>query len=615
MKFNRKAVAALAVVGAAAIAVTTLSPASAATRSTVVIVQSNALTSLNPSTPDTNLTFNVDVAYLSGIGFNYYNSEPALVKNTTFGSYKIVSQDPFKVQYRVAPGRVWSDGTPITGVDLLLSHVLSSSKYSVAAGLGDPTDSKAAPAFNSGGYGGTYDEHIVGEPKLDANRMSITITYDSQIPDWEISGPGPSPVHTLVALANGEKKLGTSAHNVALKNKFLTAFTSKDTDSLKKMGKIWSEAYNITQVDAKTNPLLLVGNGPYLVSSAVTNGAVTMKLNTKYNSGPKTSGIDTVVFKVIGDGTAAAQALANKEIDVYAGQPTADSVAQLKAIPGVDVVGFSQAVYEHVDLRVGPAAGSKTGYTGPFAGMSQKAVDLRTAFLLAYPRAEIIEKIVKPINSKSVLMNSLLTFPAESNYASVIANNGSSKYSAGTQAERTAKALALVKKYFPDAAAGSGSVKVKLLWGQPSNARRAAEAALVKAELAKAGFDVTTTGTTGWSSFLDDNTFDAQFFAWVKSAITQKGNTDLFCSDCSNNHLGYENKKLDAIVKDLGATLLPKATVNAKYLEVENMLMDDAVSLPIFQHPGVAGVNSALKGVDPSPLSPNLVWNIWDWKF
>jgi len=247
--------------------------------------------------------------------------------------------------------------------------------------------------------------------------------------------------------------------------------------------------------------------------------------------------------------------------------------------------------------------------------MSQKAVDLRTAFLLAYPRAEIIEKIVKPINSKAVLMNSLLTFPAESNYASVIANNGSSKYSAGTQAERTAKALALVKKYFPDAAAGSGSVKVKLLWGQPSNARRAAEAALVKAELAKAGFDVTTTGTTGWSSFLDDNTFDAQFFAWVKSAITQKGNTDLFCSDCSNNKLGYENKKLDAIVKELGATLLPKATVNAKYLEVENMLMDDAVSLPIFQHPGVAGVNSALKGVDPSPLSPNLVWNIWDWKF
>jgi peptide/nickel transport system substrate-binding protein len=234
---------------------------------------------------------------------------------------------------------------------------------------------------------------------------------------------------------------------------------------------------------------------------------------------------------------------------------------------------------------------------------------------LAYPRADIIEKIVKPINSKSVLMNSLLTFPAESGYASAIANNGSSKFSAGTQAERTAKALALVKKYYPDAAAGSGAVKIKLLWGQPSNTRRAAEAALVKAEEAKAGFDVTTTGTTGWSGFLSDNSYDAQFFAWVKSSITQKGNSDLFCSDCSNNHLGYENPKLDAIVKELGATLLPKATVAAKYLAVENMLMDDAVSLPIFQHPGVAGINSALKGVDPSPLSPNLVWNLWDWHF
>ena len=70
-------------------------------------------------------------ASLTGMGFNYYNEKKELVKNTIFGSYKIVKNTPtdFRVQYTVNPCRVWSDVTPITGVDLLLSHVLGSDVF------------------------------------------------------------------------------------------------------------------------------------------------------------------------------------------------------------------------------------------------------------------------------------------------------------------------------------------------------------------------------------------------------------------------------------------------------------------------------------------------------
>ena len=95
-----------------------VAPASAASRATVVIVTSNALTGLNPSVSGFNLTFNTSVAYLQGMGFNYYDNKPALIDNKVFGTYKVVSQKPFRVKYTVNPGRVWSDGTPITGVDL-----------------------------------------------------------------------------------------------------------------------------------------------------------------------------------------------------------------------------------------------------------------------------------------------------------------------------------------------------------------------------------------------------------------------------------------------------------------------------------------------------------------
>jgi peptide/nickel transport system substrate-binding protein len=561
-----------------------------------------------------NLTFNVDVAYLSGMGFTYYNNKAALVDNTAFGTYKVISQKPYKVQYTVNKGRVWSDGTPINGIDLLLTHIVSTAQYSTIAGLGDPEDPDVTPVFNSLGYGGLYDQFVVGLPILSKDKMSVTVEYSAKVPDWKLLSPGVSPVHALVLMAEGKTKLGTVAENVAAKERFYKAFDTYDTALMKKIGAIWSKDYNINKVDATTNPLLLVGNGPFMVKSAVPNGAVTMVRNPKYNSGPKVKALKTVVFKVIGDGTAASQALKNGEIDVYAGQPTADAVAQLKAMaPAVKIIGGDQAVYEHLDLRVGTAYGTQAPYTGPFAGMSQKAKDLRTAFLLSYPRAEIMEKIIKPINPTAELMNSLMSFNAEPNYKAIVAKSGVNKYTEGTQASRTAAALALVKKHFPDAAAGSGSVKIKLLFGAPSNTRRVSQAALAKAEWAKAGFDVDVTPTAGWSSFLEDPKFDAAFFAWVKSAILQSGNVGTY--ESTTNSQGYVNATIDKIYKELGATPLTSAQITAKYLQVDQELMKDAVTLPVFQHPSANGVSAKLMGVAPSPLSPNLIWNLWDWYF
>jgi peptide/nickel transport system substrate-binding protein len=614
MKLNRVARVAIATAATAGLAFGLLSPANAAAKTTVQIVQSNALTGLNPSVSNMNLTFNSDVAYLSGVGFTYYNNKATLVDNTIFGTYKIVSQKPFKIQYTVNKGRVWSDGTPINGIDLLLTHVVSAGTYSQIAGLGDPSDGEVVPAFDSLGYGGLYEENVVGLPILSKDKMSVTVEYDAQVPDWRLLSPGVSPVHTLVLMAEGKSELGTAAENMAAKERFLKAFDTYNTATLTKIGKVWSKDYTINTVNADTNPLLLVGNGPFMVKSAVANGAVTMVRNPKYNSGPKVKALERVVFKVIGDGTAAAQALKNGEVDIYAGQPTADAVALLKAMaPAVKVIGGDQAVYEHLDLRVGAAYGSGTTYDGPFAGMSQKAKDLRTAFLLSYPRDEIMAKIIKPINAKSELMNSLMVFNSEPSYKEITAKSGVSKFTAGTQATRTASALALVKKYFPDAAAGSGSVKIKLLFGQPSNARRVSQAALAKAEWAKAGFDVDVAPTSGWSSFLEDPKYDVSFFAWVKSAAFQSGNVGTY--ETQANLQGYSNATIDKIYKELGASPKTPAQIATAFATVDAELIKDAVTLPVFQHPSANGVNAKLQGVAPSPFSPNLVWNVWDWYF
>jgi len=614
MKLNRSAKYAFAVAAAAALAVSLLTPAQAATRSTVILHETNPITGLNCSLSATNSTTCSGVSYVQGAGFNYYNNKKELVKNTVFGSYAITkkSATDFRVKYTVNPGRVWSDGTSIDAVDLLLSHVLSSDAYSIAAGLGDPKSKTTKPAFNGLGYSGVYADNIVGEPVLSADHMTVTLQYKKPIANWDIYGPGPSPVHTLVLMAEGKTSLQSVSANEAAKDRFLAAFKDKDSTLLKKIGKIWSEDYTITTVDSKTNPLLLVSNGGFIIDSAVAKTSVTLVKNPKYNSGPALSGtVDKIVFKFIGDGTAAAQALANGELDVYAGQATADGVAALKKISSVNVVGTDQVAYEHWDLHYDTVV-DEAPYTGLFSvkdGAKSKA--LRQAFLLALPRNEIMEKLIAPINGVTTPIASTWVAPGSAMYDKVIASNGSSFYSRGTQATRNASALALVQKYYPNAL--KSPIKVRVLV-PGNNPRRASEFALAKANMAKVGFDLVGDVRTDWPSKLGNSDYDAYFFAWVASSVTQRQSAEVFDTNGGNNILGYTNSAVDAIIATLDAPM-SDSLLAAKYIQIERLTNADAITTGVFIHPGVVAVNKDLKNVKPGPLSPQMVWNYWEWTY
>jgi peptide/nickel transport system substrate-binding protein len=612
MKFTRSAKFALAAAASAALAVSLLTPAQAATRSTIVIHDTNSLTSFNSSQPDTNLTINGKVGNLTGIGFYYINDQKNVVRNTTFGNFKIVKNNAtdFRISYTVNKGLVWSDGTPINAEDLLMSHVLSSNTYSKAAGLGDP-DGDATPAFDSNGYGGTYNDNIVGEPTLSADKMTLTLQFKNKIANWDLYGPGPSPVHTLVLLAEGKKGLQSVKDNEAARDRFVAAYKSKNTAVLKSMGKVWSEAYDVTEVNSSTNPLLWVGNGGFTVDSAVSKSSVTLKVNPKYNSGPKLTGtIDTVIFKFIADGTAAAQALANGELDVYSGQPTADAVAALKKLSNVNLIGGINACYEHWDTRVGNAPG-QPDYNGIFKGHGGKGADLRRAFLLSIPREEINEKLIKPINPNAPILGSTFIAPGFDGYDRLVANNGSGFYN-GSQDALNAKASRLLKKHYPSASP-SNPVKVTVLV-PGNNARRAAQFALAKANALKVGFDLVGDVQASWSPKIQLSTYDAQFFAYCPSAVTQAGSNANFQVGGGNNRNGINLPQLDAILNKLQLPM-DNRTFISTIIQAERIIFAEGLTSGVFLHPAVTAVNKNLKGIKPSPLSDDVVWNWWEWGY
>ena len=622
MKANRF-LRAVAVTAAAALTTglgtVVVDSAAAVTKSTVTILSTGDITSLNSGTSDGNTSYNAQVGSLTGMGFTYYNSDAKLVMNTAFGSMKVVKNTAkdFRIQYTVKKGQTWSDGTPIDAVDLLLSHVVASEKYSIDAKLGNPATVK--PKFDSVSYGGAYGQHVVGLPALSGGNMVLTVRFDQPLPDWELQAPGPSPVHALQLLADGKTGLQAASVNAAAKAKFLKAFTTKNTSSLTKMGNVWTNSYNVTNITSATNKLLLISNGGFMVSKATTGSSMTLVRNPKYNSGPamaKVNPIKTVVIKIINDNTAAVQALRNGDIDVYYNTlPTSADKTSLSSMANVVTLTKTGGNYSHLDLRVDTANGNTDDYRGPFAGNSQKARDLRKAFLLATPRQQLVDTVIKPVKSDATTLDTQFAFQGTSEYNTITKGSGVAIYKAGTQASRTAAALALVKKYYPSAAAGSDSVTVK--FAHANTTLRNALAALIKAEVEKAGFKVIDHASADLFGSGDNSSaeYDVTMYGFGLNSISQSNGTEIYKSDGGNNVWGWSNAALDPILKSLQGDILSPAQITAKRLAADKIVISQYWGLPLYANPTITAYNKALKGIKPAPIGANIVWNFFEWHY
>ena len=264
-----------------------------------------------------------------------------------------------------------------------------------------------------------------------------------------------------------------------------------------------------------------------------------------------------------------------------------------------------------MSIRVGSGTGGT--YTGPFAGESAKAIATRKAFLLALPREDMVNKIVAPVQANAVVLNSRFVLPDSSAaYAAQIAGNGSSAYTAGSQADRTAQAIRIMKQYY-----GADFLKkpitVHTLFR--NNARRTAEFQLYQAAEAAVGFNMTGPGIPDWSAHTSDDAYDVNFYAWGNGLPVQVGDCPQVQTTGGNNHYGWSNATIDKVCADLAASSVSDATRNAKWIQVERAMYAEAYTIGLFQWPGVTAVNSDLKGVKPSSITPNLVWNYWEWTY
>lgn len=577
-------------------AATSGATAGTATGGTIRVAETNAFTTFNPLTSAGNTDINNKVDYYPTRSWFNYVDGPTLkvVKDTSFGTYEVVSQDPLKVKYTVNKGVVWSDGVQVDASDMLLAWAVDSGHYNSPGPDGKSGTKDDVTYFDYAGDTSTLG--LTSFPEISADNMSLTLTYSKPAADWEIAFQADEPAHVVAAhagLADTKalddlfKKLADSAPKAA----------AADPD-LKKVADFWNTGFDSTTLPS--DPSLFLSDGPFIVQDVQENQSVTLVPNTKYTGDLKPH-VDQIVMRTIGDPTAAVQALKNGEVDVVSPQSSADTLTALKALTGIKVITGDQLAFDHVDLTF--------NNKGPFdpatyGGDAAKALAVRQAFLKTIPRQQILDAIVTPQNPNAKVLNSQIFVPAQAAYASTVAKNGSADYSAVD----IPGAQKLLQQ------AGVTKPTVKIMYNK-DNPNRLNSYTLIAQSAAQAGFTVVDDGKAKdkWGKTLGDGTYDASIFGWIQPGVGVSGTPQLYKTGGGGNYNGYSNPKVDALCDQLTVEL-DSAKQTDLQSQIDSLLFPDAYGLPLFQSPGVNAVSDKVGGMDKyNSTQSGVWWNTWEW--
>jgi peptide/nickel transport system substrate-binding protein len=615
----------------------------------VRVAWNQAFYSFNGDTNRGGATANNNVLYMlnggfSGQGFSYYDADLNYVNNDQFGTCTVDSLDPLTITYTINEGVTWSDGVQVDAADMLLTWASNSGVFNDATSVvtdtgvtaqadadgspivldpsGAPLDS-ANPAYASAfdadgalleGYtyqastGISFDaaseslQLITQFPEISEDGLSLTATWDTFYVDFAVDGPFPGvPAHVVAQNALGieDPVEAKTAMIDALRARFDDA--SGDPADVKAIAESWNLDFDFTSLP--DNPSVYASYGPYVLTDFTEDGTMTLEAREDYTWGPQPK-VQTIIYSIISDPTAAVQAMANEEVDIIQPQATTDILTQLEGIAdrGIEVLQDNGATYEHVDL-----AQDNGGPFDPatYDGDAETALAVRKAFLLSLPRQEIVDRLIIPLNPDAVVRNSQMAVPGEPTYDALVAANGSDEY-----AETD---TAAAEQLLTDAGVTT-PIDVRFLYDN-TNPRRLAQYELIRDAVVEGGFNLIDAGREDWSANLvNTSIYDAALFGWQTTSIAVADSMPNYVSDGTNNYYGYSNPELDALSDELNVTTDP-ARQEEIIAEVESILFADAFGLPIFQHPQITAYNSTyVAGVSNIAIAPTVLFNVWDWE-
>ncbi|GII99664.1 peptide ABC transporter substrate-binding protein [Sediminihabitans luteus] len=519
----------------------------------------------NSYTPETYSTYNSVVTDRMLEGFVYFGTDGTICQNDSFGSYEVVSEDPLKVKYTIADDAVWSDGTQITNADFFLDWAAQAI-----------TKDDGTPLFNHVA-GTTYGEYVPDGPQGDAEGKSFELDYAKVYADWEILVSAPFPAHVVA------DQIGVSVADL------VKAIQDKDMDVLTKAAEFWNTGWLSPTPGELPDAALIPSSGPYKFKQDGWSAgqSITLEANDKYYG--QQAATKNLTFRFTA-ADAQVQALQNGDLNVIEPQATVDTLAQLNALgDSVTVLTGDSLTWEHLDFNFN---------NGDFAD----SLPLREAFALCVPRADIVEKLIKPINPDAEVMNAREVFPFQDTYTEVTDASYDGRYDTVDLDAAKAKV---------EESGVATPIKVRIGYSAP-NPRRADEVALIKSSCDQAGFEVEDTGSAEFfDKDLPNGDYEVALFAWAGSGQVASG-ANIYKTDAPQNYGGFSNADVDAAWDTLSSTVDPAVHLEQQKV-IEKLLWDNLYGIPVFAHPGVSAYDSTLSNVRRTATQSTISWNADQW--
>ncbi len=529
----------------------------------------------NGLTPDTYSTYTSAVADTYMPGFRYYGTDGKVYQNKDMGSYKLISEDPMKVEYTIHEDAVWSDGTPITVADAI-------SAWGTQTTLSSPDaekdgDGNAPPLFDN--VSNDLVDQVPDGPQGDPKGKKFTVTFKEPNPDWELQTWLSFPAHVIA------KNGGLS------KEEYIKALQDQDGKKLEKAAEFWNKGWNrgAGKLPKEEDN---VSGGPYILDSWQQGESVTVKANPKY-WGEK-PGVEKLTFRFIDD-SAMVQGLKNKDLQVISPQITPDIADQLKGLEGSNeakLYSGNQLTWEHLDFNFRK-------------GNVMEDLDVRKAFAMCVPRQEIVDKLVKSINPDATVLNAREIFSDDENYENVVSEAYKGEYDEVD--------IEGAKKLLKDK--GKEGATVRIGYSAP-NPRRSQQFQLIKNSCEKAGFKVEDVSSKDFfdpGGTLDTGKYEVALFAWAGSGQKTSG-WNIYHSKGAQNYGKFKNADVDAAFDKM-----KKATADDAHLEAvkeaEKALWDNLYGIPIFQHPGMRAADPKIANIAHTVTQSGITWNADQWQY
>lgn len=502
--------------------------------------------------------------------FNFAGPGGQLEMTELLLSAEVTSTDPQVVEYVIDPAASWSDGDPVDCDEFYFTWKAFNGAIKQLDEDGnvvtDPEDDTIElTLFEVTGDTGYKDIESI---ECSDDGKTVTTTYSTVFADWQSVFTEMMPVHVI------EREAGV--------DDAAAAFDGDDREAIEAMAEVFNTAWAMNPGEL-LDEAMIPSAGPLKLGAWEAGSSLTLVPNDAYWGTPANG---DVVVRYIAE-EAQAQALANGEVNAIDPQPTPDLLAALGGTEGVVVEPGPQFVWEHFDFN--------------FNNEALAIKEVREAFALCLPRQQMVTNLIDPLSPGAQILNNRMNQEFEPAYAD--ASGGA--YDA-VDLERAQELL--------DASGVAQPVEIRLGWfDNGGNARRTDQVALTIQSCNEIGFNVVDNGSdTFFDVELSAGDWDIAMFAWAGSPLKTSSDA-VYRTGGGINFGGYGNAELDAILDQIAQELDPAAQAKLAN-DVDAILWEDLVTIPVFSFPGVVAYSDNIDGVIFNPSQNGLTWNASSWQ-